>query len=263
MTEPTTEQVVARTLEAMTVEPPENLLPDVLVATGLADGYVAIDGPAGTVLVAFNGTTVIACVPIADEEALMHAYESRGRRVVEVAEMPARLGAKVGKALETGKLGTLPVDLSSLSEFQQAVLRKTAEIPPGEVRPYSWVAREIGKPGALRAVGTALGKNPIPVLIPCHRVVRSDGTMGNYAFGPDAKKDLLEAEGLDVDSMEANALAGKVLTGSDTTKIYCYPSCRHARRTSEQHTMWFGSAREAAASGYRPCKVCRPEAIAA
>ena len=265
MTDVMTDQMnqTAAALEGMAVDAPAALLPATLVASGIADGYVAVEGPAGPLLVAFNDQGVTVAVPIDDIDWLEAEYARRERRLVAAEAMPDRLEAKLSKALETHKLGSLPVDLDSLSDFQRAVLLKTAEIPPGEVRPYSWVAREIGKPGALRAVGTALGRNPIAVLIPCHRVVKSDGTIGNYAFGPSVKKDLLEAEGLDVEGMESDASAGRVMSGSDTTKIYCYPSCRHARRTMEKHTRWFGSARQATEEGYRACKVCRPEQVAA
>ena len=75
----------------------------------------------------------------------------------------------------------LQFDLRRLSPFERDVLRKTLEIPRGEARTYGWIAREIGRPGAVRAVGSALNKNPIPLLIPCHRVVRSDGQIAAQA----------------------------------------------------------------------------------
>jgi O-6-methylguanine DNA methyltransferase len=87
------------------------------------------------------------------------------------------------------------VDLSGVGVFQKQVLAACASIPKGEVRPYGWIASEIGNPGSVRAVGTALGRNPIPLVIPCHRVVRSDGAVGNYAFGAERKHDLLVREG--------------------------------------------------------------------
>ena len=72
------------------------------------------------------------------------------------------------------------------------------EIPWGEVRPYSWVAREIGRPRAVRAVGSSLGHNPLPFVVPCHRVVRADGHIGEYgAGGPAAKRAMLATEGID------------------------------------------------------------------
>ena len=99
-------------------------------------------------------------------------------------------------ALERCGEGEGPFDLRGPSVFQQSVLVSCATIPPGVVRPYGWIANELHKPGATRALGTALAKNPIPLLIPCHRVVRSDGSVGNYAFGPEMKRELLIHEGV-------------------------------------------------------------------
>ncbi|MFQ5916491.1 MAG: methylated-DNA--[protein]-cysteine S-methyltransferase [Candidatus Binatia bacterium] len=96
----------------------------------------------------------------------------------------------------TGQLRSFstPSDLSGLPLFTQAVLRITAKIPYGEVRSYRWVAERLGKPKATRAVGNALARNPIPIIIPCHRVVRADGSLGGYALGLDWKRKLLELE---------------------------------------------------------------------
>jgi methylated-DNA-[protein]-cysteine S-methyltransferase len=85
-------------------------------------------------------------------------------------------------------------DLDGLPPFTRAVLKVTAQIPYGEVRSYRWIAEKLGKPGASRAVGNALAKNPIPIIIPCHRVVRSDGTIGGFALGTGWKRRLLELE---------------------------------------------------------------------
>jgi O-6-methylguanine DNA methyltransferase len=89
---------------------------------------------------------------------------------------------------------TVPCDLSELPPFTQAVLRVTASIPYGEVRSYRWVASQLGKPEATRAVGNALARNPISILIPCHRVVRSDGSLGGYSLGVHWKRKLLRHE---------------------------------------------------------------------
>jgi len=150
--------------------------------------------------------------------------------------------------------------IASIGEFRRTVLEKCAEIPPGEIRPYGWIAREIGSPGAVRAVGTALGRNPVPVLIPCHRVIRTDGRIGNYAYGSAMKRALLEHEGLDPDAIEKTAHRGVRLVGSDTTGIYCFPTCRHAKRIGDAHRVEFRSEAAARADGYRACKVCRPAA---
>lgn len=82
-----------------------------------------------------------------------------------------------------------------LTSFQKKVYNAVRQIPRGEVRTYAWVARKIGRSVAARAVGTALRKNPLPIIIPCHRVVRSDGSIGRYALGEDLKRQLLELEG--------------------------------------------------------------------
>ena len=154
-------------------------------------------------------------------------------------------------------------DLREVTPFERDVLLKTAQIPRGEVRTYSWVAREIGRPAAVRAVGTALANNPIPVIIPCHRVIRTDGVIGNYgAGGTTAKKEILAAEGVDPDEMERLARARVRFFGSRTTHIFCLPTCRHARRVQPRYQLEFHSEKEAFGSGYRPCKVCRPAAAA-
>ena len=72
-----------------------------------------------------------------------------------------------------------------------------SQIPPGEVRSYKWVAARAGAPRASRAVGSALNKNPYPVVIPCHRVIKSDGSIGGYSKGAALKKRLLDSEGID------------------------------------------------------------------
>ena len=88
----------------------------------------------------------------------------------------------------------LPIDVRGTA-FQEAVWRELCRIPAGETRSYAAIAAAVGQPGATRAVGTANGANPIAVLVPCHRVIRSDGSLGGYAGGVDRKRKLLAAEG--------------------------------------------------------------------
>ena len=78
---------------------------------------------------------------------------------------------------------SVPVDLSSGTDFQQKVWRALARIPRGQMRSYAWVAQIMGKPKAARAVGAACGANPVPVIIPCHRVIASTGLLGGYSPG--------------------------------------------------------------------------------
>jgi methylated-DNA-[protein]-cysteine S-methyltransferase len=90
----------------------------------------------------------------------------------------------------------VPLDWGAMAPFQQAVLEATAAVPFGRVDTYAGIARRIGKPGATRAVGNALGRNPIPVIVPCHRVIRSDATLGGYTGGLEIKQHLLGLEGV-------------------------------------------------------------------
>lgn len=87
----------------------------------------------------------------------------------------------------------LPLDVAGTA-FQQAVWQELRRIPPGETRSYAQIATAVGKPGAVRATGSANGANNVAVLIPCHRVIRSDGTLGGYAYGLDRKSELLRRE---------------------------------------------------------------------
>jgi len=233
-------------------EPPASIEREVLIRTALADRAATVPGPIGTLHVAFTPFGISSIVPTDDESVFLQVHSKTvGRRVFVGDEMPTRLAAQLQRTLETGRLGKLPVDLRQLTDFQRAVLDVTAAIPPGEVRPYGWVAREMGNDGAVRAVGSALGRNPVPIAIPCHRVVKSDGTVGNYAFGAPMKRSLLEHEGM----TEFGPLR---YVGSDTTGIFCFPTCRHARRISTGHRVEFRSPDRAAAAGFRGCKVCRP-----
>jgi methylated-DNA-[protein]-cysteine S-methyltransferase len=89
--------------------------------------------------------------------------------------------------------------MSARPAFQQAVLRAEHAIPRGRVSTYGLIARHLGRPGAARAVGNALATNPFPILVPCHRAVRSDGALGGYQGGPAMKRALLEREGVAFD----------------------------------------------------------------
>lgn len=88
-----------------------------------------------------------------------------------------------------------PLDLRATPKFQRRVLEEVRRIPYGAVRTYKEVARSIGSPKAARAVGQALNHNPVPILIPCHRVIRSDGTLGGFSRGVELKRWLLSLEG--------------------------------------------------------------------
>jgi O-6-methylguanine DNA methyltransferase len=236
-----------------------------LVDAGLADRYAAIDSPLGPAFVAWNGRGVSWVAPAGDGARFEDRFrDAVGRDIAPAAELPATLARSIGRRLSGDRRVWIPLDLRGHTPFEVAVWTKALEIPRGEVRPYGWIAAEIGRPKAVRAVGTALAHNPVPLVVPCHRVVRSDGMIGQYSMGgPDAKRRVLASEGLDTHWLEAEAAAGKRFTGSDTTHIVCHPTCRDARRVTDRHRVSFPSLRAAAAAGYRPCKHCRPVALAA
>lgn len=241
------------------VRAPETVLPMVLERLGHRDAYALCPSPIGPVYVAYNGLGLSAVMCAASATEFEHAFQARFHRALrQAATLPPTL-TQTWEQLWSRKTQTvLQVDLRGLTTFEQAVLQKVREVPRGEMRPYAWVAREIGHPTAVRAVGTALRRNPVPLVIPCHRIGRSDGSLGHYVFGTALKQAVLTAEGIDVDTLTHWTQTGVRYHGSDTTHIYCYPTCRHARRISERHRVLFGSAAEASAAGYRPCRVCRP-----
>jgi len=262
------EQVVAGLANLKTTAP-TGLADRVLDDLGLGDAYVQVDGPIGPLFVAYgpHGISLVSRVGRGEDELDAGEFEEEflltfGRPVHRVKKAPDLI-EKVIKARVFGdtKASTVkvPVDLEQLPDFERQVLMKTMEIPRGEVRPYAWVAAELGRPLAVRAVGNALARNPIPFVIPCHRVVRSDGRIGDYgAGGPTAKRALLESEGMDTGELERLPAQNVRFIGSETTHIYCYPSCRNARRIKLEHRVPFRSVEQTARVGYRACKVCRP-----
>jgi O-6-methylguanine DNA methyltransferase len=236
-----------------------------LVEVGLADRYAPVDSPLGPVFVAWNGRGVSWVAPQEDRAGFEARFTERvGRPIAAADALPDRLARAIARRLAGDRRVRIALDLRGHTPFEVAVWTKALEIPRGEVRPYGWIAAEIGRPKAVRAVGTALANNPVPLVVPCHRVVRSDGLMGQYSMGgPDAKRRVLAAEGLDTRALEAEAAAGVRFTGSDTTHIVCHPTCRDARRVTGRHRVTFPSLGAAAAAGYRPCKHCRPVSLAA
>jgi methylated-DNA-[protein]-cysteine S-methyltransferase len=131
-----------------------------------------------------------------DSEADFLAGFDRRARLVEDSHALAPYRQQLGEYFD-GDLEsfTMPLDLSRLTDFQRRVLSTIARIPAGAVWTYRQVAVAVGKPKAARAVGQALGSNPLPIVLPCHRVIASDGTLGGYAGGLAIKRKLLKHEG--------------------------------------------------------------------
>ena len=138
----------------------------------------------------------------------------------------ANLGRAIARRLDGDRRVRIDLDLRGHTDFERDVWQKALEIPRGEVRPYGWIAAEIGRPKAVRAVGTALGHNPVPLIVPCHRVVRTDGSIGQYSLGgPANKRTILAAEGLDPDAMEAAARPACATSGrTRPTSSACRPA---------------------------------------
>ena len=247
-------------LPELSARAPETLLPATLVAVGLADRYAELPSPLGPVLVAWNGRGISWVDRAWDPEAFEERFRERVGRPIHRAEaVPAELARAIEARLAGDRRARISLDLRGRTEFEIAVWMKALEIPRGEVRPYGWIAAEIGRPRAVRAVGTALAHNPVPLVVPCHRVVRSDGSIGQYSLGgPGAKRTILAAEGLDPEALEDGARAGLRFVGSDTTHIVCLPTCHNAKRITPRHRVGFRSLPAAMAAGYRACRECRP-----
>ena len=167
-------------------------------ATGLADvSYTSADSPFGTLLIAATrrGLVRVAFPEEDGEEVLERLARRLSPRIVEA---PAPLDP-VRRELDEYFAGArrsfdLALDWSLIGPFGQRVLRVTSAIPYGGVLSYGEVAAEAGSPRGSRAAGNALGSNPIPIVIPCHRVLRSGGALGGYGGGLERKRWLLELE---------------------------------------------------------------------
>ncbi len=239
---------------------PASLLPAVLARVGLSDSYWRLESPIGPVYVAHSKAGISMVSRARSPEEFEREFGRRSGRTArrEKSLAPARVRALI-RNLKSLQRRKLHYDLRGLSEFERAVLLKALEIPDGEVRPYSWIAKEIGRPEAVRAVGSALGKNPVPLLIPCHRVVRSDGHIGEYSMGgPRNKRTLLEIEGAQPETLEKLAASGVRYLGNQKQRHYCYPTCGGIGTLVLSNKVPFHSEREAVAAGYHPCGDCRP-----
>lgn len=221
--------------------------------------WMAAPSRIGEVFVAFTGDGVnylrTAESVHGDADEFCEAYRSHFGRPLRPA---GRAPRGLLPALRGRSAASLPLDLRGLSDFERDVLDATRRVPAGEIRPYGWIAREAGRPRAVRAVGSVLARNPVPLLIPCHRVVRADGRLGDYLFGTGHKEELLRAENVNVDEVRALAGEGVHFLASDTTGVVCFPTCHHARRITAAHRHGFAKVATAIEAGYRPCLHCRP-----
>jgi methylated-DNA-[protein]-cysteine S-methyltransferase len=166
-----------------------------------AVGYRVIDSPLGPLWIAVGPKGVLAIHYGAEPSAgeLARIVRTYGPGVLP----DARRVDAVARELDQYFAGTrrrfdIAVDLTPLTDFQRRILSATARVAFGDVSTYAKVATQAGSEKASRAAGQALGANPIPIVVPCHRVLASDGTLGGYAGGLDAKRRLLGLERRDV-----------------------------------------------------------------
>ncbi len=164
------------------------------------DAYSELKSKIGKLRVAFNkeGITMI-CPARGSRKEFESVYRERFGTRVCIRDLPKSFSRAVTEAVAGRSFDPVPLALGGVTAFQRRVLKILQKVPRGQVRTYSWLARKAGRPGAARAVGNAMALNPIPFLIPCHRIVPAAGGVGNYGLGSALKRELLEREGVNLD----------------------------------------------------------------
>ncbi|MET7507352.1 MGMT family protein [Streptomyces albidoflavus] len=224
------------------------------------DTYVRMETAAGVLFVASGGDRLTGAALgagglTAERFEELHRERTRRSAVPDLKPFPG-----LATALRTGRSKALPLDLGPVDAGEESVLRAVRTVPAGQLRPLSWIAREAGlAPGRdSEEIPALLARNPFAVLVPCHRVTYENGVPCDAAYLPATGDALRRAEGVDMAEVRRWSGSGAVLLGSDTTHIYCHPTCAHARRITPPHRVPFATAREARRAGYRACKSCRP-----
>lgn len=145
--------------------------------------YDTFESPLGTLYLTFTGETLRGISFKKPKEML-----KRGRA-------PSLIKEELKEYFEVGREKfTQTIGFTRGTEFEKKVWLSLREIPYGETRTYKWLAERVNRPAACRAVGQALSRNPIPIVLPCHRIIESDGSIGGYNSGVDIKRRLLEIE---------------------------------------------------------------------
>jgi methylated-DNA-[protein]-cysteine S-methyltransferase len=229
--------------------------------------YRIFPSPLGNILIALSDRGVSLVEYLGRHRDLAYSCLSR-RPDVEAIEDGAELEALSRELLEylEGKRTRLdwPLDLRlARSDFHRTVLRATAGIPHGAVMSYAGVACEVGKPSATRAVAQALRHNPLPIVIPCHRVIGSSGSLTGYAGDKiDLKERLLAVEGVSTVKAPHHARVprGAMYVRYPGDSSYCLPTCPSLGTLEHPHRLvFFGSRERAEAAGLAPCSTCRPD----
>jgi O-6-methylguanine DNA methyltransferase len=197
------------------VEPPTGLVPKILdhiktvrgARYSVPDGIAQVSSPLGNLYVAFrpSGISYLGIDRGEPFDGIRAHIERRLRRPVRSAEAPQWVLDRLDRYFATWQTDGERLEMSDLTDFERAAMAKAMEIPPGEVRSYSWIAREIGHPHAARAVGQAMARNPIALLVPCHRVVDSHGSLHQYGYGLPLKARILSMEGYEPQQVRKRA----------------------------------------------------------
>jgi methylated-DNA-[protein]-cysteine S-methyltransferase len=169
-------------------------------AEGLIDvAFERHDSPLGSILIGATAEGLVRVgLPAEDEDAVLDELARRiSVRVLHTSRgAVTRARHQLDEYFEgVRRTFDVALDWRLTSGFRREVLRATAQIPYGQTASYKQVATRAGSPGAVRAAGTALATNPLPIVVPCHRVLRSGGALGAYRGGPEAKARLLRLEG--------------------------------------------------------------------
>jgi O-6-methylguanine DNA methyltransferase len=224
--------------------------------------YGEFDSPLGRILIA-RSEMGVSLVRYMDRDETAQAYLAR-LAGEDVAEAPAETASMHRELLDY--LGGTRTHLDwaldlrwARSDFQRHVLEQTAQLPYGAVTSYTGIARRIGKPAATRAVAQALRRNPLPIVIPCHRVVGNAGDLVGYAGSKvGLKQRLLSLEGVPV-SQRQRVDRAHMYALHEGDNEYCLPTCGSLSEMSLGELTLFGSRREAEAIGLMPCTSCRPD----
>lgn len=177
---------------------------------------------------------------------------------VEDSRTIAEIGTEISRyVISTTATLRRKVDLTlAANAFQRKILDQLRNVPCGALISYRALGKVVGCPNGARAVGNALHNNPVPIYIPCHRVISSDCGIGGYAGGRARKAKLLHSEGFRLVDEEKIAIT---YFGHTRTNIYCRLHCRSASRIDRTRILYFAGAEEAKRAGMRPCKICRPD----
>lgn len=214
----------------------------------------------GRLLVAESdrGLLAVRFLGAEDEAALMHALRQKFD-VVEDEDFARRIAAEIDGLMHghAGPIMRRRIDLSLVeSAFQRRTLNRLRQVPAGSVVSYRALAAAVGAPNGQRAVGNTVASNPLPIYVPCHRVIRSDGAIGNYGGGVERKLKLLRAEGFAVGA--DRRVPQDAVYGHWTSRIFCRPNCSAVRRAERRKWIIFSDSAKARGAGLRPCKLCQP-----